>query len=185
MKSLVLVLFFFFCSIAVINAQSRMNVGVRAVVGLPIGSFGDVAGTGFGAQGTYEIAFGNNLVGVGQVGYIKWSGKDVGEYSYGYSAVPLIFGAKYYITPGKGFYATSAVGFHFFSVSSDIPTVSFGGITVGGGSASASTTDFTFSIGAGYEVPLNKKVSLDIGGAYNLISDANYFTIHAGGKLGL
>jgi hypothetical protein len=185
MKTFASILLFFFCSFAIINAQSKMNAGVRAVVALPIGTFGDVAGTGFGVQGTYEIGFGNNLVGVAKTGYISWGGKDFGEYSYGYSAIPLIFGVKYFLTPRKGFYGTTSAGFHFFSVSSDIPTVTIGGTTIGGGSASASSTDFTFSLGAGYEVPLNKKYSLDIGADYNLISDSNYFTVHLGGKMGL
>lgn len=185
MKAFTSILLFFVCSFAVANAQSKMNAGVRAVVALPIGSFGDVAGTGFGVLGTYEIGLGNNLVGIGQIGYISWGGKDLGDYSYGYSAVPIIFGVKYFLTPGKGFYGTSSVGFHFFSVSTDIPTITFGGTTIGGGSASANSTDFTFSLGAGYEVPVNKKYSLDVGGDFNLINDANYFTIHVGGKMDL
>ena len=185
MKYFLSALLIFFISVSVLKAQSKMNAGVRAVVALPMGSFGDVAGTGFGVQGTYEIGFGSNVVGVAQTGYISWGGKDFGDYSYGYSAVPIIFGVKYFITPGRGFYGTTSVGFHFFSVSTDVPTVTFGGTTIGGGSASASSTDFTFSLGAGYEVPLNKKYSLDIGGDYNFINDANYITIHIGGKMGL
>ena len=185
MKYFLSALLIFFITVSVVKAQSKMNAGLSAVVALPIGSFGDVAGTGFGVQGTYEIGFGNNLVGVAKTGYISWGGKDFGEYSYGYSAVPLIFGVKYFLTPGKGFYGTTSAGFHFFSVSSDIPTIPIGGTTIGGGSASANSTDFTFSLGAGYEVPLNKKYSLDIGADYNLISDSNYFTVHLGGKVGL
>jgi hypothetical protein len=185
MKTIVLILFVFFCSLTVLNAQSKMNVGLRAVVALPIGSFGDVVGTGFGAQGTYEIGFGKNLVGVGKIGYISWGGKDVGDYSYSYSAVPVVLGVKYFFTPGSGLYATSSVGFHFFSVSTDVPTIAFGGVTIEGGSASASSTDFTFILGAGYQVPLNQKFALDIGGDFNLISDSNYLTIHVGGNMGL
>ena len=61
MKAFTSILLFFVCSFAVANAQSKMNAGVRAVVALPIGSFGDVAGTGFGVLGTYEIGFGHTL----------------------------------------------------------------------------------------------------------------------------
>jgi hypothetical protein len=185
MKTFALILLILFCSCIAVNAQSKMSAGIRAIVALPMGSFGDVTGTGFGAQGTYEVGFGNNIAAIGQVGYIKWGGKDVGDYSYNYSAVPVLLGVKYYLTPGSDFYVNSSVGFHFFSVSSDIPTFTIGGTTIGGGSASANSTDFTFIAGAGYEIPLNKKISLDFGGAYNLISDANYITIHAGGKIGL
>lgn len=184
MKIFSSILLLTFCFAVTINAQNKMNFGVRGIVALPMGSFGDVAGTGYGAQGIYEIKFGNNLVGVGQVGYITWSEGDVAGISYGYSAVPVNVGIKYYVTPGKGFYATSSVGFHFFSFDSDLPTFTFGGTSIGG-SVSATSTDFAFNFGLGYEIPVSKNASVDIGGAYNLISDANYVSVHLGAKLGL
>jgi len=185
MKIFISILLVFLCTFTSLNAVSKSSVGLHAVVALPIGSFGDVAGTGFGVQGVYEIGFGNNLVGVVKIGYIKWGGKDFGDYSYGYSAVPVIAGVKYFFKPGSGFYVTTAVGLHFFSVNTDIPTITIGGITVGGGSVSASTTNFTFSAGAGYQVPLNQKFSLDLGADFNLISDSNYITVHVGGNMAL
>ena len=185
MKTFATILLIFFCSVVTINAQPNMHVGLSAIVALPMGTFGDVSGTGFGAVGSYEVGFGNNISAVGQIGYISWAAKDAGDYGFSYSAVPVLVGVKYYITPGSGLYLNSSVGFHFFSVSSDVPTYSFGGITIGGGSASASSTDFTFIAGAGYEIPLNNKFALDIGAAYNLVSETNYISIHAGGKMGL
>jgi hypothetical protein len=177
----VLILFFF----GTINAQNSSAAGAGLIVALPMGSFGDAAGTGFGGVGSFEIGFTPNLVGVGQLGYISWGSEEVAGFSSSYSAVPLLLGVKYFFTPGSGFYGTTSLGLHFFSFSADVPGISIGGQTIGGGSASATSTDFTFLIGAGYEFPLNQQFSLDFSGAYNLISDANYVTVRAGGKMRL
>ena len=73
MKTFASVLLIFFCSVITVNAQPRMHAGLSAIVALPMGTFGDVTGTGFGARGTYEIGFGKNISAVGQIGYISWS----------------------------------------------------------------------------------------------------------------
>lgn len=185
MKTILSVLVIVFSIATISIAQGKMAVGAHAIVALPMGSFGDVAGTGVGGAVTLEMGFGKNLVGYGQIGYISWSGEEIAGFSYDYSAVPVNAGAKYYFTPGSGFYGTASLGFHFFSVNTDVPTISFGGQVFGGGSASASTSDFTFSVGAGYELPLSPKFALDFGGAYNVISDANYVSLRAGGKVNL
>lgn len=166
------------------NAQNKMSIGAGVVVALPVGGFGDVAGTGFGGTAAFEIGFLPNLTGIGQIGYISWGGKEHAGYSYGYSAVPLTFGAKYFFLPGSGLYGTASLGFHFFSANAEVPSVSFGGQTFGG-SVSGTTTDFTFVFGAGYEVPINSNFTLDFTGGFNLISSSNYLTVRAGGKMAL
>jgi hypothetical protein len=178
MKSLLVTLLIAVSLVGFTSAQPKMSIGAGAVVALPMGTFGDIAGTGFGATGAFEISFMPQLVGIGQIGYISWGGKDFGEFSYGYSAVPLLFGVKYYFTPTVPFYGTASLGFHFLNANAEFKGI--GGF--GAFSASGSSTEFTFVLGAGYEVPVSPKVSLDFTGTFNIISDANYVGIRAGAK---
>ena len=49
-----------------------MYIGGALNLALPVGSFGDIAGTGIGVTGQFEMKFMPNLVGTGTIGYIKW-----------------------------------------------------------------------------------------------------------------
>lgn len=184
MKTFISVLLIVLCSFGFTKAQGKMSIGAGLVVALPMGGFGDVAGTGFGGSAVFELGLMPNLTGIGQIGYISWGGKEFAGYSYGYSAVPLIFGAKYFFVPGSGFYGTASLGFHFFSANAEAPSYNFGGQTFGG-TVSGTTTDFTFVIGAGYEVPVSTNFILDFAGGFNLISGSNYITVRGGGKMSL
>jgi len=161
------------------NAQGNMSLGAGLVVSLPMGTFGDVANTGFGGTAAFEMEFTPQLVGVGNIGYISW-GTELDGYSY--SVVPVMVGVKYFFTPGMGFYGLGQVGLSFFSVETPSIIVPFLG-EVGGGSASSS--EFSLAIGAGYELPVATNVMLDFTGAFNLISDLNHITLRAGAKFGL
>jgi len=164
------------------NAQKNMAVGAGVVVSIPVGTFGDGAKLGFGGTGAFELQFIPQLIGVAQIGYIKYSTKS--DYA-SYSSVPVLLGAKYFFVPGVGFYGIGQLGLNFFSVSTDIPSVSAGGFSFGGGSASASSAEFTFALGAGYEVPVSPKFSLDFSGTFNIISNFTNIQFRAGGKLAL
>lgn len=177
---LLLVALAFFCTTAGLNAQTKDKaIGAGFVVSLPIGTFSDGASTGFGGTAVYEMAFMPQLVGTGSIGYISWG---TGSSNVSFSAVPVAVGVKYFFTPGVGFYGLGQLGLTFFSWSVDIPSYSVGGFTFGGGSQSASSSEFTFAIGAGYEVPVSPKITLDFSGAFNLISDYNNIQLRAGGK---
>ncbi|HKJ82369.1 MAG TPA: outer membrane beta-barrel protein [Ignavibacteriaceae bacterium] len=164
------------------NAQKNMAVGAGVVVSIPIGSFGDGAKLGFGGTGAFEFQFIPQLVGVAQIGYIKYSTKSD---NVSYSTVPVLLGVKYFFVPAVGFYGIGQLGLNFFSVSTDIPTFSFGGTSYGGGSASGSSAKFTFAIGAGYEVPVSPTFSLDITGTFHIISNFTNIQLRAGGKVAL
>ncbi len=157
-----------------------MHIGASLNLGLPVGRFGDIAGTGIGVTGQFEMQLIPNLVGTGTIGYIKWGGKDLPYGSYSMSTVPILVGAKYYLVPMVPFYALANLGITIVSSSVDVPAVSYFGYTVGGGSASASSSEFTFAIGGGYEIPLTPSITLDVNAAFNIISDANYLGIKAG-----
>lgn len=164
------------------NAQSKMAVGAGLVVSLPMGSFSDAANLGIGGTAAFELEFMPQLVGVGQIGYISYS-TDSDNASF--TTVPILVGIKYFFVPGVGFYGIGQLGLNLFSTSTDIPSVSAGGFNFGGGSVSASSTEFTFAIGAGYEVPVSSNFSLDFTGAFNIISNFTNIQFRGGGKLAL
>lgn len=164
------------------KAQSNMAVGAGAVVSLPMGSFGDAANLGIGGTAVFELRFAPQIVGVGQVGYISYSTESD---NVSYSTVPFLVGVKYYFVPGVDFYGIGQLGLNFFSTSTDIPSINVGGFSFGGSSASVSSSEFTFALGAGYEVPLSEKFSLDFTGSFHIISNLTNIQLRAGGKLAL
>lgn len=178
MKTFLSILFALFISAGSLNAQSKMAAGAGLVVSFPMGDFGDAANTGFGGTAIFELSFMPQLVGVANIGYISY-GTDADELDF--SSVPLLFGVKYFFVPGVGFYGVGQLGFNFFSSSVDVPSVP----GFSGGSASATSTEFTFVIGAGYQLPVGSNVYLDFNGTFNLISDFNNAQIWAGAKFGL
>jgi hypothetical protein len=182
MKSFLTTLLIATCLIGRTKAQSNMAVGAGVVVALPMGSFGDAANTGFGGTAAFELNFAPQITGVGQIGYISYG---TGSSNTSFSSVPLLFGIKYYVVPGTDFYGIGQLGFNFFSTSVDIPSVSVAGFSFGGGSTSASSTEFTFALGAGYEVPVSPKISLDFSGTFNIISDFTNLQLRAGGKVAI
>jgi hypothetical protein len=178
MKKLALTFIFIFCTFAVLNAQNKMAVGAGLVVSLPMGDFGDAANTGFGGTASFELGLTPQIVGVGHIGYIVYGTESD---AVDFSSVPLLAGVKYFFVPNMGIYGIGQIGLNFFSTTVEIPMV-FG---FGGGSVSGSSTEFTFVLGAGYEVPVSPTFSLDFSGAFNLISDFNNIQLRAGGKFGI
>jgi len=138
-----LVLLFAFSSV---NAQSKIGFSVGPELALPMGSFGDVAGMGFGASVGGEMNLADNINGFVTVGYLTFGEKDVaGVAKWQYSGIPILVGAKYYF--GKdGFYGLAETGFHLWTITS---TVTLFGASVSG---DASSSEFSYGVGAGYEV---------------------------------
>lgn len=178
MKTIISILVVFLFSIGSLNAQSKMSVGAGLVVSLPMGDFGDAANTGFGGTAAFELGFTPQLVGVGHIGYIVYGTEsDLVDFS----TVPLLVGVKYYFVPAVAFYGIGQIGLNFFSTTVEVPQV-FG---FGGGSVSGSSSEFTFVLGAGYELPVSPTFTLDFSGTFNLISNFNNLQLRAGGKIGL
>lgn len=178
MKTIISILFLILFSFGAVNAQNKMAVGAGIVVSLPMGNFGDAANTGFGGTATFELGFMPQLVGVGHIGYIVYGTESD---AVDFSTVPFLVGIKYFFVPAVGFYGIGQIGLNFFSTTVEIPQV-FG---FGGGSVSGSSSEFTFVLGGGYEVPLSTGFSLDFSGTINLISNFNNIQLRAGGKIGL
>ena len=150
--------------------QSGIKVGVGGVVGLPIGTFGDVVGMGFGAAvvGEYKVA--DNIIGTFTTGYLMFSGEELDIYGTtltlpDWNIIPLMVGAKYYFAPNM--YGTVQLGMNMISLS------------VSG--ASSSSTEFGYAIGAGYEIS-----DIDLLVKYgSFMTDANYLGLTAVYKFSL
>lgn len=184
MKKVLVTIVALFLFVGISQAQNKMYLNIGGNVALPMGNFGDVAGTGFGGTVQFEMQFTPQLYGTATAGYITWGGKDFGTFSYSYSAIPILVGAKYYFMPSGGFYGHGQLGLYMFSWDFEAPTYTVGGATFGG-KQSESSSEFTFSFGAGYELPLSPKLMLDLSGAYIVISDLGHVGFRAGVKFGL
>ncbi len=149
--------------------QSGIKVGVGGVVGLPMGTFGDLVGMGFGAAvvGEYKVA--DNIIGTFTTGYLMFSAKeDVWPYP-DYSIIPLMVGGKYFFA--ENMYGTVQVGLNM--VSYTIPAVNLGFFTVP--EISESGTEFGYAVGAGYEMG-----DIDLLVKYgSFMTDANYLGLTA------
>jgi hypothetical protein len=165
-----------------INAQSQwISIGGNVV--LPIGSWSDVSGVGFGGTATYERSFSPNIVGQVYAGYLMFGGKDFEGGSYTHSMIPIMAGAKYFFQPGKGLYANALLGVHIYSfdVSYDDPELQ---AIYDQYSPSTSSTEFSFGVGAGYEMPMGKN-ALDLSAHFMIVSDANYIGARVAYKFGM
>lgn len=183
MKKVIFVLLVVFFFVGNVNAQEgKMNIGVGLELGLPVGDWGDAAGTGIGGTARFEYVFTEKIVGMVTAGYISFGGEDLADgFGYSYSAVPFLPGVKYYFQ--NGLYGMAELGLHFFSIDIEYPD-EFGAF-FGGGSTSASETEFTLSLGAGYETKVSDNLYLDANVKFAIISDANYLGARVGVKMPL
>ena len=168
--------------------QGKNYLGIGANLALPLGTFGDVAGVGIGGTASFEMEFTPNITGIASAGYLSFGGKDFTsayyDYSYGYSDIPIMAGIKYYFTPGVPFYGIGQIGFQIFNAnySSTVTVPGFYNYDVSG---SGSSTEFAFSIGAGYEIPAGRNGAIDVTGTFNLISNLNYIGARVAYRFGI
>lgn len=168
-------------------AQGKNYLGIGANLALPMGDFSDFAGVGIGGTVSFEMEFTPNITGIASAGYIAFGGEDFSgpDYtsSYSYSDIPIMAGIKYYFTPGVPFYGIGQIGFQIFDSNYEYNSTIPG--YVYDYSGSGSSTEFAFSIGAGYEVPIGKNAALDLTGTFNLISDLNYIGARVAYRFGI
>lgn len=169
MKKSLIVLFALFIAVSV-NAQN-INLSVGGELSMPMGTFGDAAGIGFGGTVRGEYPINDQIVGIADVGYLMWGGETIdlgglGEITTDYSAIPILVGAKYYFD--KGFYAIAQVGLHMFTFEATSKITFLGSTTES--SASVSESKFGAGVGAGYELPLGGG-ALDINVKYQMVAD--------------
>ncbi|MBN1302152.1 MAG: outer membrane beta-barrel protein [Melioribacteraceae bacterium] len=168
-------MFLFFVSITT-NAQ-KISLSAGPIVALPMGDFGDIAGTGFGGSVRGEYPLNEKLVAIAELGYITWGEKEDLGFKYSYSNIPVLVGAKYFFT--KNVYGIAQTGLNLFSWEFEADLGWLGKV-----SESESSSEFGIGAGAGYEFKVGNLV-LDVNAIYQLISDLNYLGIRAGVKFKL
>jgi len=150
-----------FGSTAMMAQSSRVSAGLE--LALPLGTYGNSSGIGFGATLGYEIPVGDHLGLMAQAGYILFTGKDyttLGITIKGPSSgtIPIQVGAKWYFSEQqKGFYVAALIGVHMASVTT--PAITFNG-TVISPETSKLNTYFSYAPLMGYMVTDNIDLAL-------------------------
>jgi len=160
--------------VGTINAQKGvMKIEPSLVIAFPTG---DGLNTGFGINGTFFYGINENIDLTGTLGYLSWGTEFDGG---SFSSIPVLFGGRYSfdiegnITP----YGAVELGFHFTSISFDIP---------GFGSFSESSTEFGFGIGGGAYFPVGDNLLIDANLQYNTMGEMDgYFAIRGGVIFGI
>ena len=142
---------------------------IHGIFVLPTGDWGDFAGNGFGGGVGIRVPHDDRLSFRGEVGYILYSAKDFeytfGSVEYSYNEIPIVALAEYQFNPDSPVYGLAGVGIHRFAVDiSPKPEFQF----------DDSTMEFGLTLGGGFRI--NEQLSGEA--RYNLISDANQFTVN-------
>ncbi|RMG20285.1 MAG: hypothetical protein D6732_28765 [Methanobacteriota archaeon] len=154
---------------------SKAGFGVNGEVALPMGTFGDVAGAGFGGTLLVQFPASLDLMFTGRAGYISWGGKELDmeifSFSYNYSAIPVMGGVrKYFGTGGARFFAEGEVGLHIFKLKTTTTTTILDPVsgTEETTSTSASATETKFSVAPGVGVEFGSSTKMTISARYNV-----------------
>jgi hypothetical protein len=183
MKKALVVLLILVCFAGVNQAQKKnMYIGGGLELALPQGDFGDAYTMGYGATATFEMAFSDQLHGIGTVGYIMWSADDDilgSSVDVTSGSIPVLAGVKYYFDKKGGFYVLGQAGFYFTSYEIEGTYLGYSY------SSDGSDSDFALRAGGGYELAIGKTAMLDISAFYVVISDANSIGARVGAKFPL
>ena len=190
-----LFLFAFVCLLVVAMAApsyaQKMSISVGPDILLPVGNFKDAYSIGFGGTARGQYDFTPMVSGGLEAGYFTWSGKSdnlpAGVSAPSFHGIPIRVFGKYYFMPAEGkarFYGMAELGLFFWSSSVNIPAVVTPFGTFGGGSASASGSDFNLAPVVGVELPVGS-VHLDISVRYDMILTSGNSTSNIGGRVGV
>ena len=144
---------------------NKSSLGANFELSLPVGSFADYAGTGYGGNLRYQYGADTRTAVTVTAGYIVWGTKDLGlNTSVQAKAFNIFAGGKFYLA--KGFYGSLEGGLYFL-------TLDYTGTLVG---ARGNTTRFMLPVGFGYQ-----KSGFEIGARYMLLATYyNCFSITLG-----
>ena len=156
------------------NGFAQLNFEAKSyyahgVLTLPSGDFGDVAGTGIGGGIGLRVPYSEQLDFRGELGYIMYGGQDFGSYEWSYGMIPLTVLGEYRMQPDSPGYFLGGLGLTIVRVSWEGDDAFFGTVD-----ESDSSTEFSLSLGGGYDV--NEQFSVE--GRYNIISDTSYLSVH-------
>jgi hypothetical protein len=79
------------------SAQGQKSIGAGVDIMLPVGSFADSWGTGFGGTAEFDYSLTPKTSVTGKIGYLTWSGKNLPSgVTATYSGVPVLAGIKFH-----------------------------------------------------------------------------------------
>lgn len=183
MKKLLVVIFLMLALFANQSYSQKMGASVGAELSLPMGTFGDMAGFGFGGSGRFEYSMGPTMTLMGTVGYLMWGEKEkdlgfAGKYKYKFSGLKIMAGAKYSF--GGGLYGSAELGIYSLSSKATIPGTTFFGVTTPSTEVTASSSEFIIAPGIGYNMG-----SIDLGAWYGINSNAGHLGVRVAYAFGL
>ena len=142
--------------------DNRFSLG--AELALPMGSFGDAAGIGFGVSGRIEHPLGDNVGLCLTVGWLTFGEKDNSGVTE--TMIPIQAGIKYYFTENQnGLYGMVDLGVHSLT-----SKVDFLGTTI-----SSSVSKLSYAPEIGYHL-----ANIDLGLRYQLIATDGSTTSYLG-----
>ncbi|WP_158964061.1 outer membrane beta-barrel protein [Myroides fluvii] len=153
-----------------VQAQEGFRkLGIGAELALPMGTFGDVYATGFGASAKVFYGLNADADLTATLGYIHFGVKSDTFVSGHVGMIPLQFGYRH--TFG-GFYAEPQVGVAFLQSKVNVKGVA--GL-FDGASGTNSATKFSVGLGGGYEFG-----DWDLGLRYQLVDQTNFLALRVG-----
>jgi|GEM_PF-4681790 len=172
------ILFFIFLINNSILAQSKFNAGASFNLGIPTGTFSDLAITGVGGSLIGEYSFNEMISATLSASYQNFPGNaetfavQGKAVDFSINAIPLLAGIRYYFLPE--FFGSVEGGATFLRLSADIYDVY---------SEEKVSTDYEakYCGGIGYRYKMAEASVFEISGGYQLVQDDfNSFIIKAG-----
>lgn len=163
----------FFATETFSQQPNPMRIGGELGLQLPMGDFGDAAGTGFALAGIFQYELNPNLIIGGTIGYQSFGGKSDG---YSWSNIPIMGLVNYKFNPdGLIPFVGAEFGLNMLSVTVEAPFF---------GSYSSSSTELGINFLGGVEQRLNQNLSWRVNAKYNIIFNSggnlSFLGINAG-----
>lgn len=167
-----------------VSAQERVVIGLGMDLMLPVGSFGDSWGTGFGGTAEADYILSQHTSVTAKLGYLTWSAKDLPSgVTATYGGVPFLVGVKYYPHLFVSQSGTGLRAYGHLELGLMFGSVSVSGTSHGySGSISGSETNFTISPSIGVEIPAGVHGAVDVSARFFDISRKNSIGFRAGYK---
>jgi hypothetical protein len=160
------------------SAQGQKSIGAGIDIMLPVGSFADAWGTGFGGTAEFDYSLTPKTSVTGKIGYLTWSGKNLPSgVTATYSGVPVLAGIKFY--PRFTQQGSPVRVYGHLELGLMVGSVSGSGHYT---TVETSKTNFTIVPSLGCEIPAGPNGDIDVSIRYFDISRKSSIGFRAGYK---
>jgi hypothetical protein len=169
MRTLLLALLVLTCCAGAAHAMDMADSAfyLQGILSIPLGEFGDVAGTGFGGAIGLRVPQDDRLAFRGEVGYLAFLAKDSAIFSnsikHKWTQIPIVALAEFQLNPDSPIYVLGGAGYHIsrLTLDPDVPGLD------------TSNGDLGITLGAGLRA--SERFAGEF--RYNLISDASQLIV--------